>query len=286
MPTSSSLLHSKKVYDTLIERKKSGALDSKLIEIYHSNFIWADAIAKIKKREFIDRLIVVSKNLGKDIEGIDDSKILNIPVGIDTNRFLEGRSKALFVKKGYEKVIGTVARLSPEKNIDYILSIAKKIPNYLFVIVGSGPQELVLKKRIKDESIENIELVGYKSNVEDYYKAFDGFLLTSKIEGTPISIIEAMASGLPIFTTAVGEIESLCYGLDGVSFLTKDLEHDAAIIKGFSFKEHDKESTAYFAVKNHNIEDIRKMFFQVLAGSFSSVEVMPERAETFSGDYI
>lgn len=278
--------NSKKVYDILVECKTLGVLNSKLVEVYHSNFIWADAIAKIKKREFIDRLIVVSKNLGKDIEGVGDSKRLHIPVGIDTERFSGGKSKELFVKKGYEKVIGTVARLSPEKNIDYILSIAKKIPNYLFVVVGTGPQELALKRRVKDESIKNIELVGYKTNVEDYYRAFDGFLLTSKVEGTPISIIEAMASGLPIFTTAVGEIESLCCGLDGVSFLTKDLEHDVAIIKDFIFKEHDKESTAYFAAKNHNIEDVRKMFFQALSGSFSSVEVMPEKAETFRGDYI
>ena len=94
---------------------------------------------------------------------------------------------------------GIVARLSPEKNINYAIDLISSMHNANLIIVGDGPERAKIESRISDDS--SIKLVGHKRNIEDYYNLFDAFLLTSKYEGMPISILEAMSVGKPIIAT-------------------------------------------------------------------------------------
>lgn len=107
---------------------------------------------------------------------------------------------ALQVKN--EFVIGTISRLSTQKNIFFLLNVF-----YLFhktngdsklVIIGDGPVYEEIKKWIYQKGMqESIILLGYKSNVYEYYMGFDMFISTSLYEGFGTTALEAQATGLP-----------------------------------------------------------------------------------------
>src|SRR5690606_36240499 len=129
------------------------------------------------------------------------------------------------------KVIGTVARLSPEKNINYLLDIAKNCPEFNFVIFGNGPQEQSLRRKINSEGIKNAFLLGFKKDIFRYYNLLDAFILPSTMEGTPISILEAMASGLVVFASNVGEIPTIIENNKNGFYLSLNLATDCKIIR-------------------------------------------------------
>ena len=100
-------------------------------------------------------------------------------------------------------VLGMVGRLSEEKNQEFALQLAKRVheilPKTVLVMVGEGPESSKLKKIIKDNQMEEyVQLLGKRNDVERIYQAFDVFLLPSWHEGFPVSIVEAMASGIPV----------------------------------------------------------------------------------------
>jgi glycosyltransferase involved in cell wall biosynthesis len=105
----------------------------------------------------------------------------------------------------------TVANLLPKKNIELILEISKALKEFRFILVGDGNHRKVLENIIRRENIDNVELVGFKSAevVRKYYYESDCYLLTSLSEGTPTSILEAMACGLPIVSSNAGGVKSI-----------------------------------------------------------------------------
>jgi len=111
----------------------------------------------------------------------------------------------------------TVANLVAKKNLDLVLDIAKELKDFNFIIVGDGEKRKHLQNRIENESIKNLTLLGFCSpeEIRELYKESDLFLLTSFKEGTPTSILEAMASGLPIISSNAGGIKNIIK--DGVN---------------------------------------------------------------------
>lgn len=117
-------------------------------------------------------------------------------------------------------VFGTVARLSPEKNLDLLVRLAERLgrikSNIRFVIVGGGAQEAHLKELASSLHVTNeVIFTGPRDDVVDYYSAFDCFCLPSIFEGLPVSVVEAQASGLPCFLsdsiTREVEFGDCCY---------------------------------------------------------------------------
>ena len=195
------------VYKNLISIiKNEQSLRSKIIEIYHSDFKWSDSLSNLSSRQGVDILFSVSSNLGKNIEGVENRYVLPVPINIKKFSFDALKEKSVVNVDPGRKNIGVVARLSAEKNIDYVLDIAKKANKYNFLIFGDGPEEVRLKNTISLEKINNVYFFGFKKDMHMYYGNFDALLLTSKFEGTPISILEAMSAGIPVFSTGVGNI--------------------------------------------------------------------------------
>lgn len=125
-------------------------------------------------------------------------------INIDTYRFnLTARNqlRKQFNVPSNMKIIGNVARLSAQKNQGFLLDVFAGIPNrenYMLFLVGSGELEAELKAKIVELHIQdNVHFLGSRTDVPDLLSMFDIFLLPSKFEGLPVSLVEAQAAGLP-----------------------------------------------------------------------------------------
>lgn len=116
-------------------------------------------------------------------------------------------------KLKYEKKITQIAffgRLSREKNIDILIQAFKKVknknPECKLYIAGDGP----LKKELEDigKKVEDVYFTGplFNNNLNDFIDDIDIFVLPSKFEVSPRSVIEAMSKGIPVVTTPVGDL--------------------------------------------------------------------------------
>ena len=138
--------------------------------------------------------------------GIDDARIFVLPIFVDTEKIKNTVTTVDLYKKypQFEKIILMVSRLEKEKNIPLAISamkdMTKKYPKIGLVIVGSGSE----KKNLKLNN--NVVLDGWrdKETIYSYYKSADLLLVTSDYEGYGLTIIEALASGLPVLSTDVG----------------------------------------------------------------------------------
>lgn len=99
-------------------------------------------------------------------------------------------------------VIGSIGRLSYQKNSDFIVDIFsefhKKNQNSILLLVGVGDFLDLIEKKIKSYNLEgSVKLLGNRSDVNEIMMAMDLFILPSRFEGLPIVIVEAQCSGLP-----------------------------------------------------------------------------------------
>ncbi|MEM1433803.1 MAG: glycosyltransferase [Pseudomonadota bacterium] len=139
-------------------------------------------------------------------EGIPRRKLTLINNGVDLTPYLNiarepGSCSA--------PVIGHVARLTAIKNQGRLLalfsSFLEHYPAARLVIVGDGPERAALEAKVQQAGIgDQVEFAGLRTDIDQFMRGFDWFALTSDSEGTPISVIEAMAAGLPITSTRVG----------------------------------------------------------------------------------
>jgi glycosyltransferase involved in cell wall biosynthesis len=153
------------------------------------------------------------------------SKVHVIPNGIDVERFRHAGDR-LAIRAGLgltptTPIVGIVAALRPEKNHELLLQAAHtvraRIPEAVFLIVGDGPERPRLVALAKQMGIAPaIRFLGTRSDIPQLLSALDVFVLTSRIEANPVSILEAMAAGRPVVAPNVGSIsESVIDGVTG-----------------------------------------------------------------------
>jgi len=135
-------------------------------------------------------------------EGVDQNKIVVIPYGVDLKRF-QPRDLQGYALKGRSKTVLTVARLEIEKGMKDLEAVAKSLPQYDFLVIGSGSYHL-RGDNIKTSSVSY-------SQIHTHYQQADLFFLPSRTTNTweeqyGMALVEAMASGLPIVTTRCGSI--------------------------------------------------------------------------------
>lgn len=133
-------------------------------------------------------------------------------------------------------VVGWVGRMTEVKDTDAVLEIVRAARDRgvdaVLVMVGDGPDRTRLEQLAHDLGIARSTLfVGYQSEVAGYYRLFDAFLLPSVNEGTPVSAIEALASGTPVVATRVGGVPDVVRdGEDGFLFESGDTEAAAGAL--------------------------------------------------------
>jgi glycosyltransferase involved in cell wall biosynthesis len=163
----------------------------------------------------IDCIVAISESICAQlkISGIPASRIRIIYEGIDLSLYPkpEQRKQRL---AGEPVIVGTIAHLSSEKGIQYLIDAASLIPEVhrrlRFVIVGDGDCLEELKALAQRKGLEDVfQFAGFHLNTSQFLESFDIFTLPSLSEGLSSSILEAMATSLPIVATEVGGIPEL-----------------------------------------------------------------------------
>jgi len=172
------------------------------------------------RRLFLRRSTVVlpSRTLWRiatEIWKLDPARLRYIPNGIDLSRFAAAapREPRAVPVTGAVPVIGTVAALRAEKNIGRLLRafrIVTAATRARLVIVGDGPERAGLAALSERLGLaDHVTFTGHLADPAPCYREFDIFALSSDTEQMPLSVLEAMASGLSVAATDVGDVREM-----------------------------------------------------------------------------
>lgn len=177
------------------------------------NWIVFYPIEKFFANHYTDKLITITN---EDYDLANEKFKCQIErihgVGVDEKRYFsisEEEKKKLRLEMGYnenQKLILCIGELLPNKNqqmaIRMMLEILKKYPDAMLLIAGNGPEKNNLDDLIAELGLKNnVKLLGYVTNLEDYQHIADICVSCSKREGLPLNIVEAMMSGTPVVAT-------------------------------------------------------------------------------------
>lgn len=150
---------------------------------------------------------------------VGENKLLVIPNGIDTSRFSAVPSVRSAVQHELglplnARVIGTVGRLSRPKSHDVLLRAAAPMlagsEGARLLFVGDGPERGNLERLAARLGVsDHVVFTGNRDDVARLLNAMDVFVLSSRSEGLPLVVIEAMATKLPVVASAVGGVPSV-----------------------------------------------------------------------------
>ncbi|WP_379547442.1 glycosyltransferase family 4 protein [Qipengyuania sp. DSG2-2] len=194
--------------------------------IHHEDGFGEDEAQRRKRRRTWFRRIALGKATGlvvpsETLEGIaltewqqPIGRVKRIANGIDTKAFAKRPKKDALrgvVKHDGEFWIGTVAGLRTVKNLPALVRAFAQVPEpWQLVIVGEGPEEQAIRAEAERLDIgHRVHLPGFVPDPARYIGLFDIFALSSDSEQFPISLVEAMAAGLPVAAPAVGDIAQM-----------------------------------------------------------------------------
>ncbi len=111
-------------------------------------------------------------------------------------------------------VFGYVGRLSPEKGVHYLIDAAAQLaaerPGIRLLIVGDGADRGQLEQAARDGALRNkVTFAGFQSDTPPWYSAMDVLVLPSLTEGTPMTLLESMAIGVPVIASRVGGVPAV-----------------------------------------------------------------------------
>ncbi len=209
----------------------------KFVHTYHGH-VFHSYYGKLKTKIFLliektlallatDKIVVISDQQLREIHedfGVGKIKQFEvIPLGIDLEAFQDYQSKKNILRdeihaKDDEILVGIIGRLTEVKNISLFLQIAKiykeqkdsHSPNLKFLIIGDGNLRQELEKEAEMFGLEGLVMfLGNRNDTDVFYAGLNIVALTSLNEGTPLSLIEAMANEKAVISTAVGGVVDL-----------------------------------------------------------------------------
>lgn len=163
-----------------------------------------------------DAVVAVSGKLREDLRarGVPETHLHVVRNAIAEPMFLpEGEARAALDVDPAAFHIGWVGRLSSEKGPDLLLEALASLPviaGLTVSIIGTGPMEVDLQRFSQEHGLsDTVRFHGKIAGASSLFRGFDLLALTSRTEGTPISILEGMAAGNPILATRVGGIPEM-----------------------------------------------------------------------------
>ncbi len=194
-----------------------------------------------------DHIIGVAEKIRENLEEIKipPEKVTIIHSAVDLERF--SRKRKLKKIKG-KLLIGMIGRIRKHKDYPTFLNFCKlfleDFPEANFFIAGDGPLEKEMKRKAESLGIkDNVHFLGEREDIPEIISSLDIFVLTSKIEGSPAVIKEAMLSEIPVIATKVGGVPEIIE--DGKEGLLVEPENPLEIKKAAIYlltHQKDKEN--------------------------------------------
>lgn len=202
------------------------------------NWLFYYPVEKIMSR-YTDVLITINR---EDYEiarrKMKAKKTYLLPgVGIDPSKFQRDLSKRTILRKEFSMnddqiILLSVGELSRRKNHQEVIRTLPDLPSFVhYFLCGSGSLENELKELSLSLGVsERVHFLGFRSDVADIYNMADIFMFPSLQEGLPVSVMEAMANGLPVICSDIrGNADLIDDGKGG--YLAKTNDHTAYIEK-------------------------------------------------------
>ena len=175
---------------------------------------------------------------------------------------------------GKNKLLGTISRLSPEKGILNLISayseVMSDIPSLRLLVVGGYSKEhkdyyLSVKNFIEKENLtEHVRILGYRNDALKILKCMDFYISPSLSEGLPISMLEALASGIPTIATEIAGnkdiVRNSVFGILVEPGLPKNLSQGICKMIKLPQRERDilSRNASYQIKKNFSIEEMAR----------------------------
>jgi len=207
-------------------------------------------LSHLKYTRDIDAVIAVSQEVKRVLAGggIDPEKIRVIPDGVDYSSF-ENASSGGYLRKELsfapdDFLVGIVAHLADHKGHRYLIEATRvlkaRVPKVKVIVVGAGPLRMGLGRQARESRVEEmVFFLGFRDDIPQILASLDLFVLSSTQEGMGSSILEAMASRLPVVASKAGGIPELV-GHEETGLLVPPRDPKAlaeAIIRIYSDKE-------------------------------------------------
>lgn len=186
-------------------------------------------IEKMLARLATDRIVVISEQQRREINEefrVGRAKqFVVIPLGLDLDVYARWQERREIFRKEVKAdasdiLVGIVGRLTEIKNHELFLQAAALFKQEFaaepssapvrFVVIGDGHLRHKLEQQVQANGLgDDVTFVGSRRDPENFYPALDLVALTSRNEGTPLTLIEAMANARPVISTAVGGVVDL-----------------------------------------------------------------------------
>jgi glycosyltransferase involved in cell wall biosynthesis len=205
-----------------IEWAIANLLPPRLRHLHTEDGFGPDEAAGQKQRRVLTRRYVLRRakvalpstvlfRAARDIWRLPPSRLHYIPNGLDLGRFTPDGPSADLPIPGEGPVIGTVAALRAEKNIARLLHAAALLRDegfaFRLLVIGDGPERTMLERLCAELHLGGRALfAGHVPDPAAAYRAMDIFALSSDTEQMPFSVMEAMASGVCVAATDVGDV--------------------------------------------------------------------------------
>jgi sugar transferase (PEP-CTERM/EpsH1 system associated) len=184
-------------------------------------------------RPVIHLYVPMSKDIAHWLEKevhVNPSRIRQLYSGVDVHRFTPAAEANLFDRSAF--TIGNVGRLDPVKNQESLLqafaALSGRFPNLRLAIVGEGPLRSSLEAAASALGVaDRVSFTGARNDTPELMRTFDLFVLPSINEGISNTILEAMATGLPVVAARVGGNPELI--ADGITGRLYDQADPAAL---------------------------------------------------------
>jgi glycosyltransferase involved in cell wall biosynthesis len=227
------LMHSHKFKTTLYSLLARRRLPCRLVATYHN---WLTDTAALRVHAVLDKRLARYCDAAVGVSGpvveelrryVPADRVHHIGNGVDAARFRrllsQAEAKRALRLPVDRKLIGFVGRLSAQKGLSSLLRAIAEFPAALragvdLVIAGDGEERRALEDEARALGLaDRTHFLGTRSDTPTVYSALDAFVLPSEQEAFPMVVLEAMACGLPIVATDVGDTARIVE--DGVSGL-------------------------------------------------------------------
>jgi glycosyltransferase involved in cell wall biosynthesis len=268
-----------------------------IVHTYHGH-VFHSYFSPAKTRVFVmieralglmtDRIIVLGEGQRDEIASLGVaplSKLEPIRLGLELGQFLDAERARGGLRRELRlepttPLIGIVARLVPIKAHEVFFEAATHVlhavPESRFVVVGDGERRAELEILVDRMGLRQaVRFLGWRRPMLDVYADLDVVALTSRNEGSPVALIEAMASARPVISTEVGGVPDVV--VDGVTGLTVPSGDAHALGEGILRLLRDRELADRFAAAGRRhvyprydssrlVNDVRNLYVRELAG--------------------